>query len=267
MSTSSSPGSRSQRPAEAYFQPPSANSSTTCWSRLHRGRHPAAPPATTAPAETPAQMPLAVEQRPQADDGLGVRDQQLAVELGDVEDLRGVAVLERAQAHHGVALQRLGGDDLHVRVRLAQRAGRCPSACRRCRGRPRTRRPRPPSLEDLGAGRAVVRVGVGRVAYWNGMYTPGIGRGQLARQRARRRSSPARRATRRSRRRTSAAAAPARAWPTPASRPAAGSRARGRPSPARCRCCRSWARARSGPGDSAPVGLGRVDHRAARRGP
>ncbi len=46
---------------------------------------------------------LAVEQRAHRGHRLGVRDEQLAVELRDVEDRRHVAVLERAQAHHRVA--------------------------------------------------------------------------------------------------------------------------------------------------------------------
>src|SRR6266566_7300251 len=55
---------------------------------------------------------LLVEQRADAGDGLGVRDEQLPIELGDVEDWRYVAVFERAQSHDGIAGQRLGrGDD------------------------------------------------------------------------------------------------------------------------------------------------------------
>ena len=44
----------------------------------------------------------------------------------DVEDRRHVAVLERAEAHDEVALQRLGGGDDDVREGLAQTLARRP---------------------------------------------------------------------------------------------------------------------------------------------
>ena len=67
---------------------------------------------------------LALEERVHARDRLLVRDEQLPVELRDVEDRRHVAVVERAQAHHRVARQRLGRGDDDVGEALAQpRAG------------------------------------------------------------------------------------------------------------------------------------------------
>ena len=74
---------------------------------------------TTAPEETPGEDRLLVDQRAHAGERLLVRDEQLPVELRDVEDRRDVAVLERAEAHHGVARQRLGGGDDDVREGLA----------------------------------------------------------------------------------------------------------------------------------------------------
>ena len=76
------------------------------------------------PAETPAKIPSASSSARRPCDRLLVRDEHLPVELRDVEDRRHVAVLERAQAHHRIARQRLGGRDDDVRERLAQpRAG------------------------------------------------------------------------------------------------------------------------------------------------
>ena len=67
---------------------------------------------------------LTLEERVRARDRLVVRDEELPVELGDVEDRRDVAVIERAQAHHRVARQRLGRGDDDVGEALAQpRAG------------------------------------------------------------------------------------------------------------------------------------------------
>jgi hypothetical protein len=63
---------------------------------------------------------FALEDEPQARDCLGVRHEQLAVEPGDVEDRRHVAVLERAQAHDRVARKRLCRRDDDVRERLAK---------------------------------------------------------------------------------------------------------------------------------------------------
>ena len=68
--------------------------------------------------------PLAVEERMRARHRVVVRDEQLPVELPDVEDRRHVAVVERAQPHHRIARQRLGGGDDDVGKALSQsRAG------------------------------------------------------------------------------------------------------------------------------------------------
>ena len=63
--------------------------------------------------------PLALEQRARRRGRLAVRDEQLAIELRDVEHRWHVPVLERAQAHHGIARKRLRGDHLHAGERLA----------------------------------------------------------------------------------------------------------------------------------------------------
>ena len=59
-----------------------------------------------------------------------------------IEDRRDEAVVEVAQALHELARGRLDRDDLHVGLVLLQVLARRPSACRSCRGRRRTRRPR-----------------------------------------------------------------------------------------------------------------------------
>jgi hypothetical protein len=74
---------------------------------------------TTAPAETPRRCPR-VASRPRTPATLSASRRALPVELRDVEDRRHVAVLERAEAHHRVAGQRLGGRDDDVREALAQ---------------------------------------------------------------------------------------------------------------------------------------------------
>src|SRR5215210_5672577 len=56
--------------------------------------------------------PLLVEQAPRPDDRVVVRDEDLPVEQPEVDDRRDEAVVERAQPLHGLALHRLGGDDL-----------------------------------------------------------------------------------------------------------------------------------------------------------
>ena len=139
QSTASSISSPLQNGAERYFQPPSASTATTTEpsgssSAMRRAT------CTTAPAETPANKPFAVEQHAHGGCGLGVRDEQLPVELVDVEDRRDVAVLERAEAHHGIA--RAAARPRRSARRGTPRAGarRCPSACRRCRGPRRARR-------------------------------------------------------------------------------------------------------------------------------
>ncbi len=64
--------------------------------------------------------PFLVEQQAQTRDRVVVGDEELAVDLRDVEDRRHVTVLERAEAHDGVARQRLGGRDDDVGEALAQ---------------------------------------------------------------------------------------------------------------------------------------------------
>ena len=67
-----------------------------------------------------AEHAFALEQEAEARDGLGVRHEELPVELGDVEDRRHVPVLERAEAHDLVAGERLGGGDDDVGKGLAE---------------------------------------------------------------------------------------------------------------------------------------------------
>ena len=69
-----------------------------------------------------AEDPLEAQELAHRGDRLLVRDEHLPVELRDVEDRRHVAVVERPEAHHRVAGQRLGGGDGDVRERLAQRS-------------------------------------------------------------------------------------------------------------------------------------------------
>jgi hypothetical protein len=61
-----------------------------------------------------------VEESAHGGDGVRVRDEHLPVELRRVEDRRHVAVVERAQAHHRIARQRLRSGDDDVREALAQ---------------------------------------------------------------------------------------------------------------------------------------------------
>ena len=67
----------------------------------------------------PREDALPLEQHAHAADRVLVGDEDLAVELGDVEDRRHVAVRERAKAVHEVALKRLGGRNDRVGIRLA----------------------------------------------------------------------------------------------------------------------------------------------------
>ena len=139
LSIDSSTSSALQKSPERYFQPPSASTATTT-EPSGSSLGDAARDVDDRAGRDAGEDPLAVEQRVHRGDRLGVRDEELPVELRDVEDRRHVAVLERAQAHHRVAGQRLGGGDDDVRERLAHARARCPSASRRCRGRRRARR-------------------------------------------------------------------------------------------------------------------------------
>ena len=185
--------SRSQRPAERYFQPPSANSMTT-FAGASSSAATRIATCSTPPAETPAKMPSSAREQPQAAHGLGVRDEQLAVELGDVEHLGHVAVLERAQARDVVARERLGGDDLHVGVGLAQ----APADAHQRAARAEAGDERVDVgalLEDLDGGRAVVHARVRRVRVLERHVQRAI-LARRARARARpRRSTRARRAS------------------------------------------------------------------------
>ena len=140
LSIDSSTSSALQKSPERYFQPPSASTATTT---EPAGQLLGDPPRDVDDRSRgdAGEDPLAVEQRVHRGDRLGVRDEQLPVELRDVEDRRHVAVVERAQAHHRIAGQRLGRGDDDVGKRLAHPRARCPSASRRCRGRRRARRP------------------------------------------------------------------------------------------------------------------------------
>ena len=76
-----------------------------------------------APVETPAKMPSSSSSLLRPDDRVVVGDEDLPVQQREVDDRRDEAVVERAQALHGLALHRLGGDDLHrVAELLAQAA-------------------------------------------------------------------------------------------------------------------------------------------------
>jgi len=127
-----------QKSALRYFQPASASTQTTTPSSSSAASLTAT--CTTAPAETPAKDSLGVQQRADGGDRLLVRHEHLPVELRDVEDRRHVAVLQRAQSHHGVTGQRLCRRDDGRRGSSPAAARRCPSTCRRCRGLRRARR-------------------------------------------------------------------------------------------------------------------------------
>ncbi len=63
---------------------------------------------------------FSLQQQPHRLGRLGVRDEKLAVELGHVEDRRHIAVLERAEPHHGISRQRLRSRHDDVGEGLAQ---------------------------------------------------------------------------------------------------------------------------------------------------
>ena len=238
---------------------------TTFWSGSIERGHAAAPTSTTAPAETPAQMPSSRSssaRRPTS--ASAFETSSLPVELGEVEDLRACSRPRASAGPSRVALQRLGGDDLHVRVAPRAARGRCPSACRRCRGRRRTRRLGRRARRRISRpGRPVVRVGVGRVAVLE----------RHVERRDRRR--PARGPSRP--RRSSRARPGDQTISAPYMRSESAALGRGRlrhhgpqpvaaharrSSPARCPCCRWSARARSGPAAARPSRLGGLDQRA-----
>ena len=117
-SIDSSTSSASQKSAERYFQPASARTQTTTpssSSAASRRRD-----VDDRTGRDTSEDGLTLDQRPQAGDGLGVRDEQLPIELVDVEDRRHVAVGQRAQAHHRVTRQRLRGRDDQVGKALAE---------------------------------------------------------------------------------------------------------------------------------------------------
>ena len=113
------PRPRSQKSALRYFQPPSARIVTTTPSSSSAARRRATCDDGAAGDAAEDRPPGGGASRT-ACDGLLVRDEHLAIELRDVEDRRHVAVVERAEAHHRVAGQRLGGGDDDVGERLAQ---------------------------------------------------------------------------------------------------------------------------------------------------
>src|SRR3954469_12653117 len=63
---------------------------------------------------------LLVEQPARPDDRVVVGDEDLPVEQREVDDRGDEAVVERAQALHGLALHRLGGHDAHALALLLQ---------------------------------------------------------------------------------------------------------------------------------------------------
>src|SRR4051794_11209279 len=85
----------------------------------------------------PGEDALLVEQPARPDDRVVVGDEDLAVEQREIDDRRDEAVVERPQALHGLALHRLGGDDLHrVAELLAQPAGGSPEGAARAEAGP-----------------------------------------------------------------------------------------------------------------------------------
>ncbi len=124
---------------------------------------------------------LLVEQCAHASDGLGVRDQHFPVELRDVEDRRHVAVLERAQAHDGVAGKRLGRGDDDVGEALAEPlAGphQRPTGAEPCNEHVDAVE----RLGDLGAGALIVSLRVGPIAVLEGHEVARVLRRQLLRK-------------------------------------------------------------------------------------
>jgi len=129
----------------------------------------------------PRKDALLVEQRADAGDRLSVRDEQFPVELGDVEDRGHVAVLERAEAHHRVARQRLGGGDHDVGKAFAEPLAR---AHQRAAGA-EARDEHVDAVErlgDFGAGPFVVGARVRRVAVLERHVVARLLRRQLLRQ-------------------------------------------------------------------------------------
>jgi hypothetical protein len=107
-------------PEERYFQPSSQTMKTTLPSSSSFAIRTAI--EAIAPDETPGEDALLVEQPARPHDRVVVGDEDLPVQQREVDDRRDEAVVERAQALHGLALHRLGGDDLHaVAELLAQR--------------------------------------------------------------------------------------------------------------------------------------------------
>ena len=137
--------------------------------------------AAIAPAETPANRPSSREQPLGPDDRVAVRDHDLPVEHREVDDRRDEAVVERAQALDELALHRLGGDDLGLRVVLLQPPA---DAHQRAAGaEPGDERGHLVELvEDLDRGAVVVGARVGLVAVLVGHVVGGVGLGHLERQ-------------------------------------------------------------------------------------
>ena len=152
-----STSSASQNGAERYFQPPSARTQTTTPSSSSRGE--AARDVRDRSRGDAGEQALVLEQVAHARDRLRVRDEHLPVELRHVEDRRHVAVLERAEAHHRIARQRLRRGDDDVRPALAQPRARAHQ--RAARAEPRDEHVDPVERrDDLGAGAFVVRARV-----------------------------------------------------------------------------------------------------------
>ena len=158
-----------------------------------------------------------VEQARTPAHGLLVRHEHLSVELGHVEDRRHVAVLERAQAHDGVARQRLGRGDDDVGEALAQ-ASPAPISVPPV-PRPATSTSTRSSASAISApGSFVVRARVRLVRVLKRHEVLRLALRELERRAARHRSTLRRRASRRSPRRTAGAVACAPRSRSPASR-------------------------------------------------
>ncbi len=138
MERSTSSSGASQKSAETYFQPASA-STVDDHAFVHLLGDPPRDVHRGA-ARDAGEDALEVEQRPHAAHRLLVRDEQLPVELAR---RRGSAARSRRRASEAPSRGRpAAARPRRRRGRGTTRAGgrRCPSACRRCRGRRRARR-------------------------------------------------------------------------------------------------------------------------------
>jgi hypothetical protein len=128
-----------------------------------------------------AEDSLAVEQSVHAGHRLLVRDEHLTVELREVEDRRHVAVVERAQSHHGIAGKRLGGRDDEIGEALSepvagahQRAPGAEAGDQRIDAVER--------FGNLGAGPLVMGARVGLIPVLERHEVAGVGGGHLQRE-------------------------------------------------------------------------------------